>query len=148
MATMLREGDRVKIAEREQNGEDAKSGLYYGFFRGLTGTVQKLYATSEVAVQVDIESLTEPIAKRHLEVQEQMKTKWLDGLSDEARGRLSDAEKDFRLHYSILVAPTDLAPAGPRALPEARDGATAPRKTQEDLDAAEAAELERRRGGA
>ncbi len=40
-----------------------------------------------------------------------MKTKWLDGLSEEARNRLTEQEKDFTLRYSILVAPKDLLPS-------------------------------------
>src|SRR5579883_3011448 len=104
MATAFKEGDRVQIVDREATADDAKSGLFYNYFRGLTGTVQKIYATEEVAVEIEPDSLSELVAKRHGDTQEQMKTKWLDGLSEEARNRLTDAERDFRLRYTLLVS--------------------------------------------
>ncbi|MCS6776995.1 MAG: hypothetical protein RMJ43_11370 [Chloroherpetonaceae bacterium] len=133
MAHAVKEGDRVQIVVRDPNAEDAKSGLYYRHFQGLVGTVQKVYATGEVAVDVDLESLEEAIATRHREVQEQMKNRWLDGLSEEARNRLTDAEKLFRLRYVVLVHARDLT--APRETP-------APRATTADLFAAEEASLD------
>jgi hypothetical protein len=50
------------------------------------------------------------LRKRHEENEKAMKTKWLDGLSEEARNRLTGAEKKFALNYAILVAVADLAP--------------------------------------
>ena len=135
MSTTFQEGDRVAIAERKATADDAKSGLYYDHFCGLTGTVQKIYPTQEVAVEIETDSLTEPIRNRHHDVQEAMKTRWLDGLSEEARNRLTEQERDFRLHYTILVSAKDLAKAG---------DAPARRATEDDLSAAEEAELRRR----
>jgi len=83
--------------------------LFFNHYRGLYGTVQKVYETTEeVAVTIDEGSLPEAIAARHSDVRLAMKTKWLESLSEEARNRLSDAEKDFKLRYTILVAHTDL----------------------------------------
>lgn len=132
----LREGDRVRIMDREANADDAKSGLFYNHMRGLVGQVQKLYASGEAAIDIDLESLTPPVAQRHVEVQEHMKTQWLDKLSEEARNRLSPQERDFRLRYTVLAAVRDLS----------ADSSPAPRRaTLEDLESAEAAELERRK---
>ena len=39
-----------------------------------------------------------------------MRQKWLDNLSDEARNKLSAAEKKFSLRYSLLVSLSDLSP--------------------------------------
>lgn len=162
MATKFNEGDRVQIVDREATPEDAKSGLFYPHFRGLTGTVQKVYPSQEAAVELEMESLPESIAHRHGDVQEQMKTRWLDGLSEEARNRLSEKELDFRLRYTILVSLDDLTtpgkkvparptsePSAPRTAPVAPTGRPTaeplpPRRTTADLDAAEAAELQRR----
>src|ERR1043166_1985376 len=107
MAKSFQEGDRVQIVDRPTTADDEKSGLYYPYFRGLTGTIQKIYATQEVAVEVETESLTETIAHRHLDVQENMKSKWLDGLSEEARNRLNEKERNFQLRYTVLVALKD-----------------------------------------
>lgn len=108
MAATFKEGDRVQVVDREATADDVKSGLFYNYFSGLTGNIQKVYTTGEAAIEVETESLDEPVAARHADVQEQMKSKWLDGLSEEARNRLTDAEKDFRLRYTILVNQTDL----------------------------------------
>ncbi len=118
MAEALKEGDKVQIVNREATPDDIKSGLFYNYFRGLEGSIQKIYNTNEVAVEIDLDSLDEAAAKRHVEIQEQTKSKWLDGLSEEARGRLTEQEKDFRLRYSILVKDVDLAAPGSQVRPE------------------------------
>lgn len=132
----VHEGSRVKIADREASADDVKSGLFYNHFRNLVGSVQKLYPTGEAAIDVDLDSLTQPIALRHTDVQEHMKNKWLDSLSEEGRNRLSPQERDFHLRYTVLVAAHDLSP----------DNSPAPRRaTLQDLESAEAAELARRK---
>jgi hypothetical protein len=160
MATKWKEGDRVQIRDREATAEDVKSGLFYSHFRGLTGSIQKIYPTDEAAVEIEAESLAEAVKQRHAEVQEQMKTRWLDGLSEEARGRLSEQERNFRLHYTVLIRVNDLvapgakpakevpastekpAPAVPAKKPAQEQ--TAPRQTAADYEAAEEAYLRSR----
>ncbi len=118
MAVALKEGERVQVVNREATEEDVKSGLFYNYFRGLEGTIQKIFNTQEVSVEVDLEALDPAVMKRHIDIQEQTKSKWLDGLSEEARGRLTDQEKDFKLRYSILVKDGDLAVPGSQSVPE------------------------------
>ena len=139
MATAFLEGERVEIVDREANADDVKSGLFYNFFRGLTGTVQKVYTTDEIAVEVEQESLPDPIANRHTDVQENMKAKWLDGLSEEAKNRLTDKERDFKLRYTLLVHAKDLKAPSAAAIP------VGTRATSADLAAAELAYLESRK---
>lgn len=110
MASELNEGAAVRIVDREAKPEDLKSGLFYNHFRGLRGHVMKTYQTGEVAVEVDIQSLPEEVSSRHLEMEEGMKNRWLEGLSDEARNRLTEPERRFRLRYTIMVAAGDLEP--------------------------------------
>jgi hypothetical protein len=154
MAKSFQEGDRVQVVDRAATSEDEKTGLFYSHFRGLTGTIQKIYASQEVAVEVETESLTENVAHRHHDVQETMKTKWLDGLSDEARNRLSERERDFRLRYTILVALKDLTIPSqkPKPTPPASTSvvtAAPVRKTAADYEADEQAYLQsRQRNGA
>ena len=38
----VKECDRVRILAREATDEDSKSGMYYGNYAGMTGTVQKV----------------------------------------------------------------------------------------------------------
>src|ERR671938_636050 len=95
----IKEGDRVRIVAREATEEDSRNGTYYPHYAGMVGTVQKVYSKAEVAVEVEHDSLTREIRKRHEDVRDQMKTKWLDGLSEEGRNKLTEREKDFRLRY-------------------------------------------------
>jgi hypothetical protein len=154
----VKEGDRVRIASREQTEEDIKSASYFPHYAGLTGTILKVYGPNEVSVEVETDSLTREMRKRHDEVRDQMKTKWLDGLSEEGRSKLTEREKDFMLRYVVLVATDDLEKAGAKpvaavkptvaevpAAPAAEvDVPTPPRRTLEEIEADELAELNRR----
>jgi hypothetical protein len=103
-------GDRITIAQRECNAEDAKTGLYYGYFGGLTGTVDRVYQEGSVCVIVDLDSLPAGMRDRHLKVQKQERDRWLHGLSDEVRNRLTGEQKQLKMSYNILVGAADLAP--------------------------------------
>ena len=140
MASAIKEGDRVQIVDRQATAEDARSNLFFNHFRGLTGTVQKVYASEELAVEIENDALPEAVASRHQDVQEAMKTKWLDGLSEEGRSRLTAQERDFRLRYTVLVAGKDVVAAGEKTA----QADTFARKTEAELSAAEEAELKRR----
>ena len=141
MATTFQEGDRVQLVDREANAEDVKTSLFFNHYRGLVGTVQKIYTTQEAVVDIELTSLPEAVVTRHIDVQETMKSKWLDGLSEEARNRLTDQEKDFRLHYSVLVSLNDLIT--PAAKPTAEES-TPRRRTAAEYEAEEAAYLQSR----
>ena len=106
----FKEGDYVKIVAREVTAADAKSGLYYQHFSGLTGTVDRIYG-DEICISVDPASLPEGILRRHTAIQESIRRKWLDNLSGEARHRLTPEERQFNLAYTILVQSSDLGKA-------------------------------------
>jgi hypothetical protein len=132
MAQSLTEGALVRVADRETSATDLKSGLFYPYYRGLTGTVAKIYADSTATVAIDPESLPDDIRKRHQTGTDAMRQKWLDGLSDEGRNKLSAAEKKFSLRYSLLVGTADLLPL---------DAPEPSRKSLSEIEAAEAAHL-------
>ena len=138
MAKHLAEGDFVRVAERDTTAADAKTGLYYPHYRGLTGTIAKVYGDGTAAVAVRTESLPDEIRRRHEAGSSAERQRWLDRLSDEARNRLSAAEKRFSLRYTILVAVADLtrakAPADAEAIPA--------RRSLAELEAEEARHLE------
>jgi hypothetical protein len=171
MPKTVKEEDRVRIVSREATAEDAKTGLYYSFLGGLTGTVRKVYSPQEVAVDVEPESLTTEMRKRHEQVRQDMRSKWLDALSDSERSKLTEPERNFILRYIVLVGMHDLERVGGRAAttPAAVAAPTAPapeagpapaaaspppastdvepaprRKTSAELEAAEQEELQRR----
>jgi hypothetical protein len=129
---LLTEGASVRLADRETSAADTKSGLFYPYYRGLTGTIAKLYSDNTAAVSVDPDSLPEDIRKRHQAGTDAMRQKWLDGLSDEGRNKLSAAEKKFSLRYSLLVSLTDLSPI---------DAPEPSRKSLTEIEEAEAAHL-------
>ncbi len=106
----LKDGDRVRVKAREVQGKEAHEGRYAPHLANTTGTILKYYSPQEIAVDLDIDSLPESIRDRHAEQQSAMHEKWLGSLSDEARGRLTDEEKQFRLRYVVLLAETDLEP--------------------------------------
>ncbi len=122
VAPLLTEGQRVRVTQREITPEDTKTGSLYDYMRGLTGTIQKVYGTGQVGVEIDLEALPSTIRERHTGVQEAMRTRWMDGLSEDAKNRLTEPEKIFRLRYTLLlnnadVEPYDGPPAQPRELP-------------------------------
>ncbi len=106
----FKDGDRVRVKAREVQGKEAYEGRYAPHLANTVGTILKYYSPQEVAVDLDIESLPQAIRERHAEQQSAMHEKWLNSLSDEARHRLTDEEKQFRLRYVVLLPETDLEP--------------------------------------
>jgi len=121
----VKAGDKVVVVTREVTAEDAKSGLYYSYFGGLTGTVDRVYPDGSVCVDVDLESLSEETRRRHLEMQEAERKRWLDGLSDDVRNRLAPEQKQLKMSYRILVSRQDLEIVrGGKSAPEPRSEET------------------------
>jgi hypothetical protein len=114
--TVFKNGDSVQVAARDQVAADIKSGLYYKHYANLYGTILKLYG-EEASVLVNKDSLSTEIRDRHESGEKAMRKKWLDGLSEEGRNRLSTREKEFGLNYAILVSINDLKPFDPSSLP-------------------------------
>lgn len=111
----LKVGDTVQVTTREITNEDVKSSLYFAYFGGLVGSIDRIYDDGSVCVEIDIDSLTEDARKRHLETQEAERKRWLDGLSGEARNRLTEDQKKLTISYKILVSKKDLEPTkGPK----------------------------------
>lgn len=104
----VKAGDSVRIANRTATSQDIKTGLFFDHYRGLQGTVQKVYAAGEVAVSIDPETLPEDVWLRHMSTRDRMRDAWIGGLSDEARRKLTPEQKRFELSYVVLVAPGDL----------------------------------------
>jgi hypothetical protein len=106
----FKEGDRVQVRARDAQGKEAHEGRYAPHLANAVGTVLKVYAPQEIAVDLDLESLPDAIRQRHAEQQTRMHERWLNSLSEEARNRLTDDEKSFRLRYVALLAEDDLLP--------------------------------------
>lgn len=105
----------------------------------------------EASVLVDRSTLPPAMRTRHDDNEKAMRQRYLDGLSDEVRNRMSAKEKQFTLNYAILVALKDLHPDTPSAastvgdlLAEGSGTETGSRVTESDLEAKEAAFLAER----
>ena len=133
----VKQGDAVVIAQREQTPQDVKSGLYYPHYSGLRGTVLKVYG-EEAAVQVDRDTLPKEVKARHDEGEKAMRQKWLDGLSEEARGRTGERERAFSLNYAVLVSVGDLQPDRGAAKRAAQSAPAAPAPTPAQAQEAKA----------
>jgi hypothetical protein len=135
MNEKLTEGAPVRVIDREPTPADLKSNLFYNHYRGVSGELTKLYPDGTALVTVDLETLPPAVRDRHKANTDSQRQKWLDGLSEEGRNRLSAAERKFALRYSILVSAQDLW-----------QGDSAPassgRKTLEEIEAAEAHHLD------
>ncbi len=146
----LSEGQSVRVIPRDASS-DARGIPYYAFYEGLSGTIAKLYPDGSVSVLVDRDSLPESIRDRHERQEREMQDKWLRGLSEEDRSRLTDKQREFTLRYTLLVAPGDVSALGSPA-PKAVNSGKASSKAAEaepparlsaaDLDAAEQRRLD------
>jgi hypothetical protein len=135
-------GDRVRLVTREQSAKDVRENTYFPHMAGLEGTVTKVYSPEEVCVVIDRETLPENNAGRHAEIETHLQERWLDSISQEARSKLSDEEKQFHLNYSLLVSETDLEPIkGKKASKSEKDERPRPA----DLDRSEEEFLKQRK---
>lgn len=108
-------GDRIRIIDREATPQDVKASVFFNHYRGLTGTIQKVYAGCEAAIEVDLETLPEEVWKWHMDTRDQMREQWLRSLSDDVRRKLTPDQKQFDLRYVALVRLQDLEkPRAPR----------------------------------
>jgi hypothetical protein len=165
-------GDRVRIVTRAVTKEDRATNSYYEHLAGLAGTVTQAYNRDEIAVKIDPDAFTPAIAQAHKEAVKRMRLKFIGGLSEEQKRKLSKEEKQFDANYVLLLHSDDLekGPPAPKKVVKSSDededlesyeptsvvqGAlyddpdiaegVAKRPSLADLDATEQAELERRR---
>ncbi|HEY3298650.1 MAG TPA: hypothetical protein VGK34_08350 [Armatimonadota bacterium] len=138
-------GEYVKIIEREQTAADIKNQTFYPYYCGLAGTVDRVY-DDLVCLNVDIDTLPDGVKRRHMDIQDSVKQKWLNGLSNEARNRLTAEEKRFQLAYTLLVNEADLEKSKAPEIKSSKPVEAADPKpvTSDDLSEAELAFLRER----
>ena len=116
----LKEGEPVCILERPATAADLKSGLYFPHYRNLSGTVFKIYGTGETqqaAIDINIDSLPEEIARRHQETRDQM----FNSQSPDARKQSAPGmPAEFHLRYIVLISVNDLQRRKKTAAPTPR----------------------------
>lgn len=119
MATKWKTGDRVKVIKRKVSMDDRLNNTYFEHMAGLTGTVQNVYGKDEVAVVIDPQAFDPFLQEVHKTGVKRMRAKFLDGLSDEQKRKLTPEEKSFHANYVLLVKSSDLE-KGPKAPPKAQ----------------------------
>ena len=109
----LKQGDAVRIVDRVPTAADIRSGLYFGHYRNLSGTVFKLYGAGEAqqaAISVAVESLPQDVARRHHEIRDQLVATMIGAPK---RLHSQGEEGGFALRYVVLVAVSDLQRRAP-----------------------------------
>lgn len=110
MATW-KEGEHVQIVTRTVTEDDRKSNRYFSHMGGLTGVVQNVYSDDEIAVKMDIPSLSKVSADVHRVSIDRMREKFIGSISEEQKKQLSAEELNFDAHYMLLVRSSDLEKA-------------------------------------
>jgi hypothetical protein len=104
-------GERVRVVSRPVTAEDRKNSRYFEHMAGLTGSVQQVYSESEIAVEVDPQSLSKVSAEVHKTATQRMRDKFLSQISEEQKKQFTKEELDFDAHYVLLVQADDLEKA-------------------------------------
>lgn len=106
-----KEGDRVRVVHRKVTDEDKKKGRYFEHMAGLTGVIENVYSKDEIAVKIDIDSLSPVTQKVHKEATKRMRTKFADVVSEEQKKQLTSEELNFDANYVLLLQGADLEKA-------------------------------------
>lgn len=106
-----KEGDRVRIVERPVTEEDRKTNRYFDHMAGLTGVVQNVYGSDEIAVKVDLRTVNEAGRSVHKVAVDRMREKFLSNIGEEQKKTLTAEELNFDAHYMLLVRAADLEKA-------------------------------------
>ena len=104
----LTTGNKVVIKTRDVTDSDITSGLYFSYFGGLTGVVDRIYDDDSVCIDVDLDSLGKEARQRHKEMQEAENKRWLNSISADLRKKLTPEQKKLTISYKILVSKNDL----------------------------------------
>lgn len=104
----LKEGDKVRIVTRQVTEEDRKKNLYYDHMGGLTGVVENIYSDTEVAVKIDLDTLSKISRDTHTTATERLRTKFINNIPEEQKKMLTSEELNFDAHYMLLVMGKDL----------------------------------------
>lgn len=103
-----KEGQRVRVAVREVTPKDREEHRYYTHMAGLTGTVQNVYSNDEIAVKIDLDSLTKVPEQVHANATTRMREQFGNNMTEEQRKQLTKEELAFTPHYVLLVRGSDL----------------------------------------
>lgn len=107
MAT-VKEGDRVRIVTRPTTAQDREAYKFFEHMHGLTGTVANVYGQEEIAVNIDIDSLTDIPKDVHRVATQRMQDAFKENSTENQRKLLTTEEMKFVPNYVLLLRETDL----------------------------------------
>ena len=93
---------------REVTEKDRTENRYFAHMAGLTGVVQNVYSDEEIAVKMDLDSLTKISRDVHSTATDRMREQFVSGISEEQKKQLTKEELAFTPHYVQLVRAADL----------------------------------------
>ena len=103
-----KEGDRARVVRRPVTEEDRKKNRYFDHMAGLVGTVQNVYPTNDVALCVDVKSMTPVSAEVHATATQRMRDRFAKDTSEEQKKQLTKEDMEFTANYVVLVQVSDL----------------------------------------
>jgi hypothetical protein len=103
-----KEGERVRVVDRPVTEEDRSQNRYFEHMANLTGTIQNIYNSEEIAVRIDPDAMGEITKEVQKEAVNRMREKFVNNVSDEQRKQLAPEELNFDAHFVLLVRATDL----------------------------------------
>jgi hypothetical protein len=103
-----KEGDRARVVKRPVTDEDRKKNRYFDHMAGLVGTIQNVYPTHDVALNVDLPSMTPVSAEVHTMATQRMRDRFAKDTSEEQKKQLTKEDLEFTANYVVLVQVSDL----------------------------------------
>lgn len=98
----------MRVVTREVTEKDRAENRYFAHMAGLTGLVQNVYSEEEIAVKMDLDSLTKVSKDVHSTATDRMRDQFLSSVSEEQKKQLTKEELAFTPHYVLLVRSADL----------------------------------------
>ena len=98
----------MRVVRRKVTEDDRKNGRYFEHMADLTGTIENVYGKDEIAIKIDIDSLSPVTQKVHKEAVKRMRTKFAENVSEEQKKQLTAEELNFDANYVLLVQGGDI----------------------------------------
>lgn len=106
-----KEGDRVRVVNRPVTEEDRKKNRYFEHMANMSGAIQTIYNSEEIAVRIDPSAMSRITKGVHDSALSRMREKFLSSVSEEQKKQLTPEELSFDAHYVLLVRAADLEQA-------------------------------------
>jgi len=98
----------VRVVSRPVTEEDRKKNRYFEHMAGLSGSIQTIYNSEEIAIRIDPEALTDVTKQVQNDAVIRMREKFIGSVGEEQRKQLTPEELNFDSHYVLLVRDVDL----------------------------------------